>query len=446
MSNLRQISLPKFSNMGARPEIPRAIFAQRCDEFHALAKRDWLLIYADREHCGNLLWLGGIEPRFEEVIFLLGPKSQRVMLLGNECYGHALSSPLQNFERLLVPSLSLMGQQRITGLSVTTAFAEAGLKKGDHVGVVGWKTPGDVGGASMLPYATVKSLEAVVGDTWDDVTSLLVHPDTGLRARITVHDIAAHEWAGQRTNSAVWNIIDGITVGETETEATARIAFAGESLSCNVMVSSSGADHPLYGMASPSLRQIARGDGMMAGFGIWGSLTARGGLVDDGNAEFQAMAENYFQGLAAWYETADIGVAAGDVVEAVVSTLAQGDLKSMLNPGHLIGYEEWLNSPFTPRSDIKLQSAMAIQVDIIPTPVPSHWALNCEDGVVLADTALQAELARLYPDVASRITARQHFIKNQLGINLKQAILPLADRQLCLAPFWLKPHHLVVRH
>jgi hypothetical protein len=36
---------------------------------------------------------------------------------------------------------------------------------------------------------------------------------------------------------------------------------------------------------------------------------------------------------------------------------------------------------------------MALQCDIIPTPLPPGTALNCEDSIVLADAALRDELA-----------------------------------------------------
>jgi hypothetical protein len=73
------------------------------------------------------------------------------------------------------------------------------------------------------------------------------------------------------------------------------------------------------------------------------------------------------------------------------------------------------------------------------------WALNCEDGVAIADGALRAELASRHPAVATRIQRRRAFMRDFLGIDVKESILPLSSTPLCLAPFWLKPNNLLVR-
>ena len=70
----------------------------------------------------------------------------------------------------------------------------------------------------------------------------------------------------------------------------------------------------------------------------------------------------------------------------------------MLNPGHLISYDEWVHSPIERDSEVSLASGMALQCDIIPTPIPAGTALNCEDSIVLADEALRAEIASRHPD------------------------------------------------
>ena len=67
------------------------------------------------------------------------------------------------------------------------------------------------------------------------------------------------------------------------------------------------------------------------------------------------------------------------------------------------------------------------------------WALNCEDGVVFADAALRADLSARHPAVAGRIEARRKFVRDELGIPLRDSILPLSSTPLCLPPFWLAP-------
>ena len=66
--------------------------------------------------------------------------------------------------------------------------------------------------------------------------------------------------------------------------------------------------------------------------------------------------------------------------------------------------------------------------------------------MVFADQALRAELAAKHPAVAQRIAARRAFLRDVIGVALKETILPLSSTPLCLAPFWLKPDLLLTRN
>ena len=129
----------------------------------------------------------------------------------------------------------------------------------------------------------------------------------------------------------------------------------------------------------------------------------------------------------------------------MVEKLAEGGLRSALNPGHLVSYDEWPNSPVSPGSRIVLRSGMPFQVDVIPVPMPGNWALNLEDSIVFADAQLRADLAARHPEVAARISARRGFLQESLGIALDASILPLSNNPLCLAPFWLRSKMLLVQ-
>ena len=139
-------------------------------------------------------------------------------------------------------------------------------------------------------------------------------------------------------------------------------------------------------------------------------------MIADHDEAFLKTAAAYFDGLIAWYEAADIGVAGEAVFAAVTERLARGALQSALNPGHLTGHDEWIHTPIRPGSPERIASGMPFQVDIIPTPMRAGWALNCEDGVVFADTALRAELKARHPAVVERIEARRKFVRDELGI------------------------------
>ena len=144
-------------------------------------------------------------------------------------------------------------------------------------------------------------------------------------------------------------------------------------------------------------------------------------MIAESDEAFLKTAAAYFGGIVAWYEAADIGASGTAIFEAVSEALAQGGLRSALNPGHLTGHDEWIHSSVRPGSDERIASGMPFQVDIIPTPMRAGWALNCEDGVVFADAVLRADLSARHPAVAARIEARRKFVRDELGIPLRDS-------------------------
>jgi hypothetical protein len=91
-ARLAEIELPDSGIPDAQPEIPRATYEAR---IHRLQTRweerglDRIVVHADREHSANLAYLSGLDPRFEEAIFLLRPTDQPAIVVGNECDGIA---------------------------------------------------------------------------------------------------------------------------------------------------------------------------------------------------------------------------------------------------------------------------------------------------------------------------------------------------------------------
>jgi hypothetical protein len=450
-ARLRKVDLPDFGADLIQPEIPDSAYAARADEAHRRAACDWLVVYSDREHFGNIAFLSGFEPRFEEALLLLGPYGRRVLLTGNECEGYAVVTGLPNIEVLLAQSLSLPGQDRSQYPRLVDRLRDAGIKAGDSVGLVGWKylqpaedEEPDTG--FYVPAAYLQMLRRAIGPygSIKDATSVLMHPESGLRAVVDADQIAAWEWAATRASLYVWNIVTGVREGDNEFSAAARMNYAGDPVNCHTMFSRAGKSEHIVGLRSPRGHKLMRGDCVTTAVGLWGGLASRAGLFDTGNDAFLKVATSYFDGLCTWYETADIGVEGGVLHDAVVAKLAEGGLRSALNPGHLTGHEEWMNSPVRPGSKEKIVSGMPFQVDVIPTPMPAGWALNCEDAVTFADAALRAEIAAKHPNCMARIEARRAFMRDEIGIDLKTNILPLSSTPLCLPPFWLKADHLLV--
>ncbi|HEY3623435.1 MAG TPA: Xaa-Pro aminopeptidase [Roseiarcus sp.] len=449
---LRDVVVPDFGIPVDAPRISGATYEARCRDAYARAKCDWLVVYADREHLANIAFLSGYDPRFEEALLLLGPQSRRILVVGNEGEGYAPLAGLPGLDIALAQSLSLMGQDRSLQPDLAAVLREAGMSRGGTIGLVGWKyfEPAEWDDAFpglFVPHYLVTMLSRIAGgaDGLKDRTPVLMHPTTGLRSTIDADQVALHEWGAARASAAVWRIASETRLGRTEYEAASVMGYAGEVLSAHVMYATGDSSHPAIGLRSPSGRIIRRGDGVTAGVGFWGGLSARAGLIAEHDEAFLTTAATYFDGLIAWYEAADIGVAGEAVFAAVTERLARGGLRSALNPGHLTGHDEWIHTPIRPGSPDRIASGMPFQVDIIPTPMRAGWALNCEDGVVFADAALRAELKARHPAVVERIEARRTFVGDDLGIPIKDAILPLSSTPLCLPPFWLASGRLLVR-
>ncbi len=286
---------------------------------------DWLVVYADREHLANIAFLSGYDPRFEEALLMLGPRDRRVLLVGNEGEAYAPLAGLPGLEIALAQSLSLMGQDRSLKPDLAAVLREAGMSRGQTIGLVGWKyfEPAEWDDSSpglFIPHYLVAMLGRIAGgsEALKDATPVLMHPTSGLRSIIDVDQIALHEWGAARASAAVWRILTGTRIGVTEHEAASVMGYSGEVLSAHVMYATGDSSHPVIGLRSPGGRIANRGDGVTAGVGFWGGLSARAGLIADHDEAFLKTAAAYFDGLIAWYEAADIGVA-GEAVFAAVT-------------------------------------------------------------------------------------------------------------------------------
>lgn len=452
MSHLQSVALPDFGIPLVRPQIPAETLSARCDALYERAGKTWLFVYADREHNANILHLTGFDPRFEEAVLLLGPKGRRIVITGNESESFTAISPLPNLETMLSQSLSLMAQDRTKKPSLEAVLRDAGLSSGETVGVVGWKYLeanewGDQRPGFLVPHYMIVILSRIIGgpDGLSDETALLMHPQDGLRSIVDADQIAAFEWASTRASASVWNVVTKARPGQLEIEAGRNFLYAGEPLSAHTMFASGNASHAIHGLNSAGARMLEKGDGVTTAVGYWGGLSSRAGMLDDSDDGFVAIAASYFDALVTWYETANIGTTGGALHEAVVNKLAEANLKSALNPGHLVSYDEWSHSPVRPGSTETLRSGMVFQVDVIPGPMPAGKALNCEDAVAIADAALCAELAAKHPETWTRIQARRKFLRDQIGVTLGEHLLPLSNIQLCLPPLWLRSDHVIVR-
>jgi hypothetical protein len=449
-ARLAEISLPDFGMPEAMPEIPASVYRARMERLRARASKryyDRLIVYADREHSANLSYLTGFDPRFEEAILVVGPADEPAILVGNECHGLAGAAPLP-MRRHLFQDLSLPSQPRDGSQPLADILAEEGVRKGQRVGVIGWKeyaNPQTI----EAPAFIVDELRRMTGasGTVENASVFMTGAKDGLRVINEVEQLAAFEYAACQTSHGIRQLLFGLKEGMSEQEAVHLLEWSGQPLSCHLMLTSG--PRASLGLLSPGDRRIERGDQFTVAFGIWGGLNCRAGFVVEDASELpvgigdyiEKLVGPYFEAVAEWYGALRIGQTGGTLQEIIDGHLGDPFFGIFLNPGHQIHLDEWVNSPISPGSNIELRSGMALQVDIIPATGTEYFTTNIEDGIALADGALRKSFAAQYPAAWHRIQERRRFMSEVLGIELHHDVLPFSNIPAYLPPFLLRPDH-----
>jgi hypothetical protein len=432
------------------PAISGDEFEARIAALRGAVDADWIVVYGDREHNANLIYLCNLDPRFEEALLVIGPDS-RTLVLGKEDVGYVPIVPI-DVDVVLCPTFSLMGIDRGGGPTLEQALRDLGIGSGARIAVIGWKAlrPDEWNrrrAAIFAPAFFVDTLRDLAGEPGAvfDATTALTSPRSGLRTFSSADQMAVFEWGASRCSAWVHAIVDAARPRVTEREAFSAAPWSGEPLSCHP-VFASGPDVAV-GLRSTSSRRLELGDAAIVAIGLWGGLCARGGIIaaseqdltsaSDGYLE--RMAVPYWRAMATWYETLELGVVGGTVFDTITGLLAGEAFASSLNPGHLIHYEEWMDSPIRDGSQDPITSGMVLQSDIIPTGIGPGWTVNCEDTVAIADAALQAEIASRHPELWARIRSRQDYMRDVLGVAVRDEVLPLSCTAAYLRPFWLAP-------
>jgi hypothetical protein len=447
-ARVARLDLPDFGMPDVRPDLPPATYAARLErlrERSEAAGYDTLVMYSDREHSANLAWLTGFDPRFEEAVLVLGKSGAPAIFVGNECWGMAAAAPLP-MRRHLLQDLSLPSQPRDRSRPLADLLAAEGIRAGDRIGLVGWKTYGNPEAVDAPAYL-VDELRGLVGSlgSVENATGLLIDSGDGLRVINEVDQLAVFEYAACQTSQGVRNLLFGLRPGMSEREAVRLLDWNGAPLSCHLMLSSG--PRATLGLLSPGDRVVATGDRFTVAFGIWGALNCRAGFVVAEAGELPSPIRDYvprlvgpyFEAVAEWYGALHVGQAGGVLEEVIARRLGDPFFGIFLNPGHQIHLDEWVNSPMTPGSATELRSRMYLQVDIIPATGTEYFTTNIEDGVALADEALRAAFATAYPTAWERIQARRGFMAEALGIELHPDVLPFSNIPAYLPPLLLAP-------
>ena len=452
MQELTTVELPNHGRADVLPELPPAVHLARLEATLArmrAAGLDNLVVYADREHSANLAYLTGFDPRFEEALLLLAADGRKKLLVGNECLGYlpdaALGLDVERFQEF-----SLMGQPRGSSRPLRQILEEFGITAGARVGCAGWKYFDD----SLIPGGELAlEVPAYLADLLRDLctdrkrvvnaTAIFMHPQTGLRIVNEPEQIAQFEFAAGITSSGVAALLRQLRPGVREQDLEKCLDAGGLPLSCHRMIGFG--EKARRGLASPGAACARMGDAYTTGFGVTGALTCRAGVVARGPEDLPAdlrefyprFAAKYFAVTVAWYEALAVGAPARDVFRAAEAARDPQLFEFAVNPGHYLHLDEWVHSPFTPDSDVVLDSGMVLQMDIIPVSRGPFCYANAEDGVVLADSRMQAELAARFPDCWRRLVARRNWMRRTLEISLHDTVFPLADTTGWFAPYAL---------
>ncbi len=410
-----------------------------------------LIVYGDREHFANLMYLVHIDPRFEEMILVIRETGTPLILVGNECAGHLTVSPLYlagglRYERY--QPFSLLSQPREESRPLATILKQEGVASGAKVGCIGWKyfTPQefeDDEHTLEVPSFLVDRLRELCGyDNVVNATDLLMAPSYGLKTFLSPFEIAHFEFVNVMASEGMKNLLKHFRAGITDFELIRAYGYTGYPLGCHMGMKSSGTQH--IGLSSPVGAAIKKGQPCSAGIAYWGSNICRAGWVVEDEAGLPETARGYVEQFAGpyfsacieWMQQLKIGTKGKILRELIDTRLPFGQFGVFLNPGHLIHYEEWVSSPIYTGSEEEIHSGMYIQVDIIPRS-KNFFSSRMEEGIVIADETLRSQLKEAYPDVYRRCMARRSFMESVLGITLPEEILPLSNIPALVCPYLL---------
>lgn len=445
---------PDFGAPGLPPPLSRAELASRLVLIRSAMARaglDALVIYGDREHAANLYWASGFDPRFEEALMVVLPEGPPLLLAGNECLPYTYASPAVEAGDIvaeLCASLSLISQPR--GGERLDALLGRAVPPGHRIGVAGWKywtadEVGDPDHALDVP-AVIADILRDIGSDVVNATALFMHPGDGLRSVVTVDEIARFEAANHMASSAMRRITFALREGMTDFEAVEAGRIGGLPLGCHVTFATG--DRP-FGLSGPTGATVERGRTLSYNVCHWGANVCRAGWVAEGARDLPEPARDYVEAfvgpylmaMSRWCSLMQPGVPGAEIQAAMDAALPGFGVT--LNPGHLIGTDEWISSPIFPGSALPIRSGMAMQCDVIPDHAV-YGSTRMEDGFVIADDDLTEALRAAHPAVLDRARKRQGFMRDVAGLDVPDCLLPLSDSCGVVAPYLLAPRRLVV--
>jgi Xaa-Pro aminopeptidase len=454
---LIEIDWPEFGTAPCPPRPSAPELEARIDSLRSRMEERGLthiMVYGDREHFANLAYLTGFDPRFEEAVLMVRGSAVPLLLVGNECESYLDISSLHTTGRLRherFQPFSLLNQPRDQSRTLREIFADESVGPSSRIGCVGYKyfaerEHPDAQHALDIPAYLADTLRELSGrDHVVNATDLLMRPDGGLRTRCSPFEIAYFEYANGRAAEAVKRMLFSLSEGMTDHAVIESGRLNGDPLGCHVTFATGS--NAYLGLSGPSGELIQPGQPLSLNVCYWGSNICRAGWIarDAGDlppsaADYVAsFAGPYFEAMGEWFALMKLGTPGHRFYDLIQKCLPFERFGIFLNPGHLIHLDEWVSSPFYPKSEIPVRSGMAIQVDVIPQS-SRYFSTRMEDGIVVADGELRTKLRELVPDCYDRCQKRRSFMSDVLGILLPEEVLPLSNTCGIVPPFFLRPN------
>lgn len=408
---------------------------------------DFLFIYADREHGGNFGYLTGFEPRFEEAALVLHKDGTAYLMLGNESVKMGRYARIAA-EVIQVPYFSLPNQPMEGGRGLKKLIEDAGIKEGMHGGLAGWKmftSPFEENDYLFeTPYFLVNTVLEILGGAGSvkNMTRLFIHPQNGARTCVNANEIAHYEYGASKASGCIYRLMEELEPGKSELELAGNLAADGQPHTTQAICAAG--ERFKNAVVAPRSNNVKCSDRFSMSMGLRGGLTCRTGYVAQGEqdlpigeeAYLEQVVKPYYAALATWYSSIRIGMEAGLIYDLIEEVIPRDIYGWTLNPGHLTASEEWMSSPFYENSKVILESGMMFQMDIILS-VPGYAGSNAEDGIVLADKELREQLKAQYPQMWDRLQNRRRYMKDVIGIEIAEEVLPMSTLNGYLRPYLL---------
>lgn len=444
----KEVPSPKKSDNLIQVSLSDETMKERQEKVLDLIKKhnyDALVVYADIEHGRNFEYLTGFRTRFEESLLVYHKDGTAYLLLGNENTKMCAHSRIK--ANLIHQSYFSLPYQPMESENVEESLERAGIKKGMKVGLAGWKYFAYTDKKRQLfdaPYFIVDAIMNLIGDRnlLENACDIFIGAEEGVRLVNNANELAHYEFGAALAGNCMYDTVEAFEVGKSEMEIASHLEKYGQPNSL-VTICSSG-ERFVNANLYPSEQKVQIGDRVSLSSSFKGGACCVAGYavhnedeLPEGKQDFiEVLSKPYFNAITAWLTEIHIGMKGKEMYERMEELLPKEIFGWTLNPGHQVADEEWMTSTIYPGSEVELKSGMILQLDIIPKR-DGYAGTGIETTIALADEKLRGEIEKQYPELHKRINRRREYLKDVIGIDLPEEVLPFSDLLAYSRPYLL---------